>query len=339
MVYIVIVNLFLAINLFSAQMGTFNLPHNFPTDKSFHLSYKAGLFSSTANLIGSGEHDDLPLDSELQIFKHHFLAQYQPNRKFSFGARLSFDQVTLNTNVGEYKESGLSDQILFAEYRIKDKLGFSWGFSGYIKFPFYKNPEISALTTSQIAVLGDAQTDFAIFTNLEKWLSYNFRIQLDLGYLFRTEEFAQEIPLTVDLAVVNYKFNIGTKFIGSFTAKEDTFGTISTTTLKSYFANSDYIYANKPWLVAINPYAVFWITPKFAVGGDFKYSITGDDYAKYTFFSLGLVYRWAQSYNIRTRKFKEVDINTDQNRGKFESNESDFIEIPNYKIKDPTRGL
>lgn len=292
-----------------------------------HFSYRVNVINSSDNFFSSSTHDPLFDDSKITVTQHQLLAEYQPNRLLSMGALLSSDQVDIENNTGIASESGLGDQRVFVEYRLVDEIGYSLGMASILKFPLYSNPD-PVTSTNPTAALGDAQTDFTVMGTGEKWFTNSIRTRVNLGLTFRTEGFATEIPFLVSVGFVTHRLDLDLKISGNFSLGNDDFDSAQAT-IKGNFGASDYIFAENPMIVNLHPTIDFWITPKWGLNFEFKYSLMGERAPLFTQVTGGLSYRWAKINGKVKRSFKEVDIGTDQNKGLFDQ-EGNYQPSPSY---------
>ncbi len=316
----------------SAQFGPVFPSHRFPTDESFHATYRALRASSGWNFVEPLELNRLLNDSEIGVTKHELQLEYQPNRALSIGGILSFDQTSIAEKTRSLSASGLGDQRFWSEYRFYDEPGSSIGLGLVIKFPAYEN---KAATTGGLATFpGDAQTDYTALATAEFWPNETFRLRTNFGYTFRSEGFSDELPFLLSAGFVIPKFEIDLRIRGNLTLNSDSFTDDTLSSLRSAFGNSDYVFSPDPRLVIVNPSVEFWINPTWAVGIDFQYALMGVHAPSFSQYGLHLTYRWAKTHRRQTRTFKEVDIGTDQESGTFQGEEQD--KVRELRPEDPS---
>jgi len=302
-----------------AQFGPLFPTHRFPTDKTLHLGYLFDYSFTNSNFDGSS-HTFLSNDSTIVRHRHRLHLEYQANRQFNFGAYIHLDALTLDDpSQNKVSSSSLSDQYVFFEYRFYDAIGASLGISPMVKFPLYKNPE--PIGTQNEIFFGDSQIDIALILTGEYWFNRSIRTRLNLGLNYRTEGYATEIPYLVSLAYVSHKLDLSLRLIGNMSLSNDDFDP-SLITGQQNFAQSQYAFAQNPSVITINPYIEFWVLPSWALQLEYHYALTGDNSSRYQLTRAGVIYRWAKTIRKKKKeKFKEVDISTDQNKGKFEGEE------------------
>lgn len=307
----------------AAQFGPIFPTHRFPTDESFHLGYGLVYGKSSSNFVGSRSTEPLEGQSKLRLLRQQLTAEFQPNRRLSTGAILHFDSLTLNnpttdTSVSKHK---LSDQRVFMEYRFSDGPGYSIGLAAMLKFPFYKNPTLTDIPAdgSGLILMGDAQTDFTTLLTGEYWGSDNLRFRSNLGYTFRTEAFASEMPFYFSLAFVSPRVDFELKFLGNFTIGNDSFDDESTDLelVRVRFGNSEYAYSASPWVMAVEPELTFWVDKEWGIITNLRYALLGNRSPNFYTAMLGLTYRWSETSKRVKRTLQDVDIGIDQDVGQF----------------------
>jgi len=308
----------------AAQRGPIIPSHRYPTDRSFHLSYDLSFFSSASNFVEALTTEPLEQNARLNIFRHSFATEFQPNRQLSLGARFNIDSVKLSTLAAEDSQSKMafSDQSVFGEFRFFDQPGASLGAAVVAKFPFYTNPSLESIIQSgegSAALLGDAQTDLSFLITAEFWPSSSLRTQFDLGYTYRTEGFSAEIPYSFSIGFVSPKIDLALKAKGNFSIANDSVGSNEEgNSLKQAFAGSDYALAINPWTFNLEPSVDVWISNKIALTFLSSFSIAGSHSPYFQLFQIGLIYRFAERVTQNKRSFKQVDFSTDQESGKFQ---------------------
>lgn len=339
--FVILIGFMVLTKTYAANRGPHFPSHRFPTDESFHFGLDLGYLSSNSNFV-SGTTNQLLTDlSRVSVFRSSLSGEIQPNRRFSAGARLNWDRVTLTNPTQEFRvqKSGLSDNWVFSEYRYFDVPGGSMGFAIVAKIPSYKNPnliELGSTDPAPSAFLGDGQTDLSLLATQEFWPAQIVRIKLDLGITQRFSGFSNEIPMLFGLGFVTHKIDFDLRFRGNFSlgSKRTTASELSDlNTLRSAFSDSKYALSQSPWNVQIQPSADLWISPSYALNFLYSYSIAGKDSAKFNEFALGITYRWAQKRSNQKKTFQQVDINTDQDAGVFQAESQGREAEP--KIVDP----
>ena len=311
--------------------------HRFPTAESFHLSYSLNFFSTSLNFIEGNKTERLTSNASFRVTRHQFTGEFQPNRYLSVGAILAYDSAKLGDVSAELTKSALSDQRIFAEYRLIDEVGSSLGVALVAKFPGYNNPTVAELTASgdQSAILfGDGQTDLSMMATSELWFTPQIRSRFDIGYAYRTEKYAGEFPMLASLGFVTPKVEVDVRFRGNFTAGNDGESNGSVPQLQTAFAKSQYALAVNPWVLCIQPSVEVWVNPKWALDFDYTYSLIGVNSPNFQNFRLGVTYRWAQTTVRRPRTFQQVDIRTNQEEGVFQGESQGRKLEP--KVEDPS---
>ncbi|MBS1985707.1 MAG: hypothetical protein JST16_16225 [Bdellovibrionales bacterium] len=307
----------------AAQGGPVFPTHHYPSDESFHLGYRLSYFTTGSNFVGPSTYKSLEDKSTYSVVKHSLLGEYQPSRKLSVGAIFNLNSAALNPATGTgVSDSGFGDQYLFAEYRFFDEPGSSLGVAFVPKFPGYKNPTIAELVAAnknRVALLGDAQVDFTTLMTSEFWPSNSVRIRADFGYTMKTESLPSEIPFLFAGAYVNPKVDLEFRVRGNFSmGGTDPTADADTATIKSGMAGSDYVYANAPWTVVMQPAIEFWVSPSMGLTADYSYAVMGNHSPHYQEMAIGLMFREAKIVKKSKRTFREVDIGTDQEAGQFQ---------------------
>jgi len=327
--------------LHAAQSGAVFPSHRFPTDESFHLGYNYGFLSSSSNFVGSRTTEPLLGSSRLHVAQHQFSVEFQPTRQLSLGAFLSVDQISIDDKAGNGgADMGPGDQRVFSEFRFFDEPGKSAGVAFMLKFPGYKNPTAEEIQKSgqvREALRGDAQTDVSALLTSELWFTPMIRSRFDVGYTYRTERFSGEIPFFLSFAYVLPEFDIEVRFKGNASQNNDTFNKSKSdiSNVQNAFGASQYALSSNPWTLIIEPAIQYWTSPRFALDLTYSKSLMGNESPNYYRFSLGFTYRWAQTKVQRTKTYKEVNIETDQDSGKFQGESQDKNEEP--RAIDPRR--
>lgn len=329
----------------AAQSGPVFPSHRFPTDQSYHLGYSFSALSTGANYV-SGATQALPQKSGVSVLNHDIAAEFQPNRFLNLGLLLNVTQVKITngaTAAFQSKQS-LGDQRLFFEYRFFDVPGRSAGLALVAKFPGYNNTSVSDLGTGPAVLLGDAQTDLTTLITTEMWLSQTVRTRLDMGFTYRTEQYASEIPFLASIAYVTPSLDFEFRILGNATLGNDGFSPANTdvNTIQTAFGSSEYAFSKNPWIVVIEPRAEIWTSPSFALNAAYAMSMRGNNSPQFTRFLVGMTYRWAETKIREKRTYQEVHIETDQESGTFqgEKNEKPERRAPNpERIEaEPSRG-
>jgi hypothetical protein len=328
---------------FSSGRGPFFPSHRFPTDESFHFSFDPSFFTTSKNFTGPLDVETLTGGSSVQILRFSGGGEFQPNRRLSFGIQINVDNVFLSvpSQASTYRKSGLSDQVVWSEFRFFDKPGASFGLAVIGKFPLYQNPTLEELDPDNpppTAFLGDAQTDISTIVTSEFWPHFNLRLRTNLGYTYRASDFGGELPFFLSLGYVTPKIDIELRMRGNLALKS-TSSIVSESEqklndLRAVFQNSKYALSDNPWHLIFEPKFEFWISPSHAVQFRYSTSWMGNRSASFNEFSLGFVYRWAQKKLQRQKTFQQVDIRTDQEAGVFQGESQERSAEP--KIVDPS---
>lgn len=319
---------------FAAQRGPEFPTHHYPTDESIHLGFKTNRFSTDANFVSDLLTDKIGVGDSFLVWRNQVFAELQPSRNLSLGAQLNYDsaEYTGKKESRVFSTNGFSDQNFFLEYRFYDEPGASIGFALVSKVPFYKNPSREELEDpknggpfKKTAVLGDAQTDLTGLVTSEYWPGKSFRLRLDTGYLHRFEQFSTEIPAYVSAGFVTPKIDIDFRFRGSFSLKDNTYTADNPRRgdLKNYFL-SDYALSQAPAGFAGELATEFWVTQKFAITADYRQSIMGRASPYFFSFSLGVMYRNAQTHKPTPRTFDEKSMDFEVDTSQFD----DEMEAP-----------
>jgi hypothetical protein len=329
----------------AAQLGPVLPTHNFPTDTSFHLSYRFGRIGTNSNFIDRLVTDTLLDQATLTIYRHQLIPEFQPSRKLSIGAIAQYDQMTMVDSQGSVKQNSFSDQYIFTEFRFHDEPGASVGFGAVLKFPLYSNPTIKDLLDSddseRAILFGDGQFDATVLATSEFWLSEVVRTQFDLGYTLRTDGFAPEMPFMAGVGFVTPKMDLNVRLKGNFSLGQGSVGDDDFKTVRAAFSNSDYAYSAQPWGMSFEPSVTFWISAKWGVNVDYRMSLMGLEAPNYQSITGGLTYRWSETRVPIQRSFREVDIGTDQERGVFEGEASVPTEAeaaPDQEVREEGEG-
>ena len=323
----------------AAQLGPLLPTHHYPTDTSFHLSYRFHLINSASNFVETLVTDRLLDEARLRIVRHEFAPEFQPNRKLSFGARLNIDSISFaSDSAGTVKRTVLGDQSIFAEFRVLDEPGSSLGFAGVIKIPGYSNPTLLEFQDSgaaRVILPGDAQTDASFLITTEYWAGSNLRFRGDAGYTVRLDGYAAELPYNVAVGIVNPKMDFELRVRGNLSAGKGEANDADTQTLRDAFGNSDYAYSPNPWVMVIEPAVELWISAKSAITFQYSYSLMGNRSPSFHSMAAGYTYRWAETRSRPRKTFSEVPIYTDQEAGKFEGDATTPQSESLYMEEDP----
>lgn len=322
------VSLVCAVAARAGQDGPSFPTHHFPTDDSFHIGYRLGFLRSGSNFVSATLYEKLTDQATYTQIRHSLLAEFQPNRRLSFGGDFALASASLNAAGAEgVSRSGLGDQRFFGEYRVMDRPGASAGVALVAKFPGYTNPtlkELQAAGESRAALLGDAQTDLTVLGTGEIWPTLTFRTRLDTGFTLRTGGFASEFPFMLSAGFVNPRLDLDLKIKGYFALGSSGIAADEgLTALKAAMGNSDFVYAEKPWSIFLAGSGEFWLSPTFALNFDFSYSMLGRGAAHLANVGLGVTFREAHADRRTKKTFSEVDITTDQETGRFEGENQD----------------
>jgi hypothetical protein len=313
---------------FGAGRGPVFPSHRYPTDESFHFSFASTYLATRSNFSGPLTSSKLTDDSSVGVIRFSPSGEFQPNRRFSVGGTFNFDSVRLSipNEIEGVSKSGLSDQIIWGEFRFFDKPGASIGLGIVAKFPLYTNPSLADLDPDNpppTAFLGDAQTDITTLITTEFWSNYSLRIRANLGYTARFSGFGSELPFLLSLGYVTPKVDFDLGLRGNLALKKVT-DPISPESeklndLRATFKDSRYALSENPWVLIIEPKFEFWLTPTWAFQFRYAYTWMGNRSALFNEFLGGVVYRWAQKKSNRQKTFQQVDISTDQEAGTFQA--------------------
>jgi len=327
--------LFFSQTSYSAQDGPYFPSHRFPTDRSFHIGYQFGYLKSSGNFDDLGEKVALASGSSITRTRHTVSPEYQPSRQFNFGAFLNFDGVKLSDEAGvSTSKNSFSDQVLWGEYRFFDIPGASVGIASVVKFPLYGNPTVqdlptSATTNNSVVLLGDAQTDISILSTAELWPNDTFRIRANFGYTYRSDSYAAELPYLFSLGFVTQKVDFSLNVKGNFSlgndslAVSDPSAAANAQAVKNAFGGSNYALSENPSLSVLALKGELWFDPRWGVQSEFNFPIKGTNAIHFWNLAFGIVYRWAETDQVRKRTAREVDITVDQEKGQFEGESED----------------
>jgi len=307
----------------AAQTGPTFPTHRFPTDESFHATYRTGWLSSSSNFVSALSVDPLPTKYGINLFRHEFAFEFQPSRKLSLGTILTMMSATVDNGTNQAAKTSPGDQFLFAEYRVYDVPGASVGGAFVFKIPGYNNltfKEFQDTGASNLVIFGDGQSDITGLATAEYWPSQVIRLRSDVGYTYRTDQYSAEVPLQLALGFVTPRVEVDLRFRGNLTLRTDGFESTSTglDKLKSAYGGTEMVYSANPWLFVVNPAVELWLSPKWGVGFEYAYSLFGNRAPYFQHMGLSLTYRWAKTVRVNPRTFKEVDIGTDQESGQFQ---------------------
>lgn len=315
----------------AAQFGPVFPSHRFPTDSSYHLGYGFSTAKSRSNYDGSSSTSKLLTSGEVSVQEHLFDLEYQPTRYLSVGAYFTLVSTKISDKVASNKATGMGDQRIFTEYRFFDEVGKSAGFAFMVKFPGYKNATATEVNRgkARVALRGDAQSDFTGFLSTELWASSTIRTRVDFGYTYRTDQFAAELPYQVSIAYVNPQLDIDLRLKGNFSMGNDSYATKNSDigVVQRAFGSSDYALAKNPWILSIEPNLSYWFAPEWSADLTYAQSLMGNNAPSFYKFTVGMTYRWAQTRVKKPRNYKDVSIDTDQEKGKFQADsEGQLIE-------------
>jgi hypothetical protein len=327
---------FSALPLLASQLGPHFPTHHFPTDRSFHLGYKLGYFQSGDNFNDAGAVASLAGNSSISRLQQQIIPEYQPSRVLNVGAYLHFDGTAVKDSQGNSDaKNAFGDQIFFTEYRLYDVAGASIGLAFLAKFPLYSNVTSSSLNASgarSTVLLGDAQSDYTVLATSEFWPQKIFRTRLDFGYTYRSDDYSAEIPYMLAFAFVTKKLDLEFRLKGNFSQDNDKLNpndpsSKATQQVQNAFAGSKFALSGNPTLHLFETAAEFWFHPLWSAQGSFAMPYRGKNAPKFWETRIGVTYRWVERDQEVKRTVKEVDIKTDQERGRFEGEDNDeFIQ-------------
>ena len=312
----------------ASQSGPYFPTHNFPTDRSFHLSYDFGVLKTGRNYDETGSSTPLLLNSQLFRYRHKLTPEYQVNRNFNVGAYIQVDSLNLADEDGNtISKKGFSDQVIFSEYRFFDIPGASVGVATLVKFPFYENTTVSKFLDSgegSTILIGDAQTDFSVMATSELWPSNFIRFRLDFGYTYRSDSFGAEIPYLISAGYVSKKVDIDLRLKGNFSLENDAIVADNSTAaensqlLQTAFGDSNYALSGNPSATKFETAISFWFDPLWGASASFEKSLRGKNSPQFWGIQFGLTYRFLEREERLKQTAREVDISTDQEKGVFE---------------------
>ncbi len=308
---------------FATSYGPFLPPHHYPTDRSLHLGYNFSILRTSKDFIGGRNTQYNNSNTTYRLIRHEFTPEYQANRKLSFGAKLSLDSGKIYNPIGlDKSKSSLGDQFMFMEFRAYDTVGSSLGFGTVIKFPGYSNATVAELAASDdpnnTVLIGDGQIDITALVTSENWLNKHWRLQADLGYTYRADGFAPQMPYMVSIGFVTPKMDFSFRGRGAMSLGSGSANTSETENIRDAFAQSDWALSPSPSIFILEPVVELWITGKWAVNIQYSTALFGSNAPSFSRFATGLIYRWSETSNKPVQKFKEVPIWQDQDAGKFE---------------------
>lgn len=311
----------------AAQRGPIFPTHRFPTDESFHLSFNSSYFTSNSNFVDTLSTEPLTDNANLRVLRQSVVVEFQPSRDISAGLILNLDSARVSDAVTalSVSRSRLSDQYLFFENRIIDRAGTSLGLGGTVKFPAYSNPtlpELQGTGAGSAVFLGDAQSDFSLLAMAEFWTNALIRVHFDTGFTYRLEGYGHEIPFQVAVGFVTPKLDFNLKVRGNFSLGNDSGTQTDVASLRAAAANSFYALAQNPWTIIINPTLELWMSNKWAIDFGYAHSLMGNNSAMFDEFTVGIRYRWAQRRDKTQKTFQQIDIKTDQEEGRFQTDDS-----------------
>jgi hypothetical protein len=316
----------------AAQLGPYFPTHRFPTDKSFHLGYNLGYFKSQNNFSTGGTAQPLLLSSSISRFQHQFIPEYQPTRFLAIGAYFNFDSLQIRDSSSNSEgKNAFSDQVFFVEYRMFDVPGSSIGIAILGKFPLYENITSGKLNSTgkrSTVLLGDAQSDYSLMATSEVWPQKHFRVRGDFGYTYRSDDYSAEIPYQLGLAYVNMKLDLELRLKGNLSLDNDKLNpndpsSKATVQVQNAFGGSQYALSGNPILHIFEVAGEYWFNPLWNLMASYSMPYKGNDAPKYWQCRFGLTYRWVERDQYIRRTIKDVDISTDQEKGKFEDDSND----------------
>lgn len=288
--------------------------HNFPTDRSLHFNTNAE-WGSHKNFFDETS-VKRSLNGEFTRFRITLNPEYQPSREFSIGAYINFDSLSASSGGQTIGKSGLSDQFFYGEYRFIDEPGYSFGFATVFKVPIYSAP--SEAPTQAILLLGDGQIDAAFMFTSEFWIQKNFRFNADLGFNFRTDDHASEIPMLLSVQYVKPKYNVGVNLNGNLSLRNDkTNADAVAAQIRTFAGAGNYVYALNPQILKLEVKGEYAFSHAWAVNLKMVSAVYGSNAPQETNYSAGVSYRYFDPKQ-RKRSYKEVDLETDDTGGAFD---------------------
>jgi len=258
------------------------------------------------------------LDGNLTRFRFVINPEYQPTRELSLGAYLNFDSLKLDNNGEALSKSGFGDQFIFGEYRVVDEPGHSIGFATVFKIPLYSVPGEVGAGTENFLLLGDGQIDSSLMLTTEYWAWRNFRLTGDLGFTYRTDEHATELPFQLAVAYVSPKYNLGIGLIGNLSFKNDK-ATKTTTSqqIQSLTGGTNYTFATNPETIILEIKGEYAFNYSWALIAGFQNAMWGKKSPSFVNFNAGVSYRFFEPSEIK-RSAREVGIETDDSTSEFD---------------------
>lgn len=300
----------------AAQWGPVFPSHRYPTDRSFHLNSWFSYGSQTSVFDKNAERQSL--DARLTRVRFVINPEYQPSRELSLGAYLNFDSLKLDGNGQQLTKAGFSDQYIFGEYRVVDEPGHSIGFATLFKIPLYSSPTEVTSNTEEFLLLGDGQIDSTLLLTTEYWAWNNIKLYGDIGFTFRTDEHATEIPFQMGAEYVSPEFNIGLGLLGNLSLKNDK-ATQNTTSaqIQSLTGNTNYVFANSPETIIVELKGEYAFNHSWAAIANFQNTLWGKKAPYFVSVNAGVSYRFFDPAEQK-RSAREVGIETDDSASEFE---------------------
>lgn len=290
--------------------------HRYPTDRSYHVNSWFSYGAQGSVFDGDGERQDL--GATLTRIRFVINPEYQPTRELSLGAYLNFDSLKLDGNGQQLTKSGFSDQFIFGEYRVVDEPGHSIGFATVFKIPLYSVPGEVSSTSSDFLLLGDGQIDSSLLLTTEYWAWRNIKLIGDIGFTYRTDEHATELPFQAGIEYVTPKYNLGFSILGNLSFKNDK-ATQTTTSqdIQTLTGGTGYVFATSPETIILELKGEYAFNHSWAMIGNFQNSVWGKSSPFFINFSAGVSYRFFDP-SMHKRSAREVGIETDDASQEFE---------------------
>lgn len=270
------------------------------------------------NATFDSESEKIELGGTLTRFRFVVNPEYQPTRELSLGAYLNFDSLKFSGTAETLAKAGFGDQYIFGEYRVVDEPGHSIGFATIFKIPLYSVPDQVGAGSGGFLLLGDGQIDTSLMLTTEYWAWRNIRLTGDLGFTYRTDEHATELPFQLAVAYVDPKYNIGLGLVGNLSFKNDK-ATSTTTSQQIQVLNggTNYTFANSPETVILEIKGEYAFNYSWALLAGFQNSLWGKKSPYFINFNAGISYRFFEPSESK-RSAREVGIETDDSSSEFD---------------------
>ena len=299
------------------QWGPVFPTHKFPTERSFHTTLSSEYGSQSAYFDGTGQ--KTTLTSKLSRLRFSLTPEYQPSRQLSFGAMLNFDSLSTSGTSTTLAKSGLSDQFIFGEFRMIDERGKSLGIATVFKIPAYANPKSVDTNTPAFLMLGDAQVDGSFLVTGEYWATSHVKLFSDLGFTYRSDEHASEVPLNLGVEYVTKRYSVGASLAGNLSLGNDkTHDSPTTQAIQSKTGANNYVFATNPQGFKAQVQAEYAFNYQWAANAKIENSIWGKNSPYFFNVGAGVVFRFFEPAHGEGPTAREVNIRTDDTSDEFE---------------------